>query len=179
MNLDIEVELDSLLDAIETIPIPGRGGLGGGSIGRPHGVIDRRVEKIDGKDYLVEVVAPESFPARRTGGPGRGKVGKYATPKPRTVENGGGSGSGLWTGSQGDTTLRNATLRHTARATRWAEKHGSLADAPWEIIGLRNLRRAVRAARDFEAENCPVYEQAHVIDDLIEDLNRELRREGR
>lgn len=174
----MEFDLDALIDSIEVPIVPGRGGPNGGSIGRPHGVIDRTVEVIDGREYLVEVFAPESFPRRRTG---NGRVGKYATPKPMTVVNGGGSGSGIWTGSQGDTTLRNACLRHTARATKWAEKHGSLIDAPWEVIGLRNLRRAVRAARDFEAENCPVYDQAHVIDDLLDDIDRMRRdheREG-
>jgi hypothetical protein len=153
-----------------------RGGAGGGTRARPHGVIRRTTEERDGKLYEVEVLAPESFPSRRRG---KGRVAKYATPKPRTVENGGGSGSGLWTGSQGDQTLRNATLRHTVRATKWARKHGDLLNAPWEVIGRTNLYRAVRAARDFEAENCPVYERAHVIDDYLADLEELIRDEER
>lgn len=152
---------------IELIPDIGRGGRGGGSIGRPHGVIRTDEIERDGTIFTVEVYAPEGFPAERRG---NGRIGKYATPKMRTVENGGGSGSGIWTGSQGDQTLLNATMRHTVRATNWAEKFGSLADAPWEVIGKRALFRAVRAARDFEAENCPVHEQAHVLEDLIEDF---------
>lgn len=152
-----------------------RGGSGGGTVARPHGVVRTETEERDGKLYEVEYLAPESFPARRRG---RGRVAKYATPKPRTVENGGGSGSGLWTGSQGDTTLRNATLRHTVRATKWALKHGDLYDAPWDVIGLTNLYRGVRAARDFEAESCPVYERAHVVDDLIAEFEELARKEA-
>lgn len=136
--------------------------------GRPHGVIRRTEEYRDGKLFTVEIHAPESFPPAKRG---RGKIGSYAKPKMRTVF-GSGAGSGLWTGSQGDTTLLNCVLRHNVRATKWARKHGDLFDAPWHVIGKTNLFRAVRAARDFESENCPVYEQAHVLDDLAEDLER-------
>lgn len=169
--------MDDLMAAFEAeLSSPTRrGGSGGGTKARPHGVVRETEEYRDEELFSVKVFAPESFPARRRG---NGRIAKYATPKPRTVEGGGGSGSGLWTGSQGDQTLLNATLRHTVRATKYAKRHGSLVDAPWDVIGITNLKRAVRAARDFEAENCPVHEQAHVIDDLIEDFDRILRGEG-
>jgi hypothetical protein len=121
----------------------------------------------DGVEFRVEVHAPESFPSSKRG---KGKVGKYATPKPRTVEES-GSGSGLWTGTNIDRTLLNSCRRHTARATRWAKDHGSLVDAPWEVIGKRALFQAVRAARVFEEENCPPWEVAHVLDDWDMDLD--------
>lgn len=152
---------------------PGTSKPTGGRVGRPHGVIRRDLEERDGKLYTVEYLAPESFPPAKRG---RGKIGGYAKPKMKTVF-GSGSGSGLWTGSQGDTTLLNCVLRHNVRATKWALKHGDLHDAPWHVIGRTNLYRAVRAARDFEAEVCPRYEQAHVIDDMISDFE-ELAREA-
>jgi hypothetical protein len=40
---------------------------------------------------------------------------------------------------------------------------------------LTNLFRGVRAARSFETEYCPVYEQAHVIDDMIADFEEAAR----
>jgi hypothetical protein len=169
----MDFDLDALIEATE-IPLSADrpiGGTGGGSIGRPHGVIERRVEEIDGREFLVEVFAPESFPTRRTG---NGKVGKYARPKPKWVVSA-GAGSGLWTGSDIDRTLLNCVLRHTARAMRYAKRNGSCIDAPWEVLGKRNLYRAVRAARDFESENCPVHEQEHVLDDMMDDFDRLLR----
>lgn len=171
-----EIAFAEIAAATELLSTTKRGGFGGGTRARAHGVIRRTEEYRDGKLYEVEVLAPESFPKKRRG---RGLVGKYATPKMRTVENGGGSGSGLWTGSQGDTTLLNSALRHTVRATKWARKYGDLYDAPWDVIGITNLYRGVRAARDFEAENCPVYERAHVIEDLIEDMERLIADEKR
>lgn len=140
----------------------------GGRPSRAHGVTSVRTEKIGDDEFTVEVHAPESFPARRRG---NGRVGKYANPKPQTLA-GRGASSGVWTGSQGDQTQLNACMSHTKAATAWAEKHGSLIDAPARVLGRRALIRAVRAARDFRTENCPVYDQAHVMDDLDEDLAR-------
>ena len=141
---------------------------GGGREARPRGVARTDFEIRDGVEYRVEVLHPESFPPARRG---RGKVAGYATPKPKTVA-GRGSGSGLWTGSQGDTTLLNCVLRHTVAATKYAKRHGSLVNAPWHVLGKTNLIRAVRAARTWEEEYCPVYDQAHVLEDLDEDLKK-------
>ena len=157
---DLPLELE-----IAPAPVPKTGGATGGR-GRPRGVIRRDFETIDGVDFYVEEIAPESFPPARRG---KGKVGKYAAPKPRTVE-AAGSGSGLWTGSQGDQTLLNTCLPHTKAAMKFAAEHGSLVDAPWQVIGITALKRAVRAARVFEEENCPPWEVQHVIDDWDEDL---------
>lgn len=153
-----------------------RGGPGGGSVSRQHGVIERRTEIREGVEYQVEVLAPESFPSPRTGPRGKGKFGSYANPKIRSVA-GPGSGSGLWTGSQGDQTLLNSCMRDTRAARIWKRKHGSLVAAPWQVLGRRALYRAVAAARSFEAEYCPVYEQQHVLEEFDEDLTTFLERE--
>lgn len=92
---------------------------------------------------------------------------KYASPKPMTIV-GRGSGSGLWTGCQGDQTLLNACMPSTKRAEAWVRKHGSLVDAPADVIGKRALLRAVRAVRDNESENCPLDEVAHWLEDMGE-----------
>jgi hypothetical protein len=154
-------------------PVGGGSGGRGGRVARPKGVVARSSETRDGVEFQVETLAPESFPRTKRG---KGRVGKYATPKPRTVE-GAGSGSGLWTGTNIDRTLLNSCRRDTVRAARWAKEFGSLVDAPWEVIGKRALFRAVRAARDFEAENCPAWEVQHVLDDWDMDLSELL--EGR
>ena len=141
---------------------------GGGREARPRGVARTDFEILDGVEYRVEVLHPESFPPARRG---KGKVASYATPKPKTVA-GRGSGSGLWTGSQGDTTLRNCCRRDTRAAAKWAKKYGSLVDAPWNVIGKRALFAAVRAVRVYEEEACPPWEIAHVLEDWDEDLLR-------
>lgn len=145
--------------------------VGGRGRNRPKGVLRLRSELRDGVEYLVEEHAPESgAPVRR----GKGRVGKYATSKLRSRE-AAGSGTSLWTGSQGDRPLLNSPLRHKKSADAWALEHGSLVDAPWDVIGITNLKRAVRAARDHEAENCPPEEVAHVLEDWGEDMEELLR----
>jgi hypothetical protein len=155
-----------ILTAADTPAVKRTGG--GGRKARPTGVARVETEIRDGVEFRKEVLHPESFPATRRG---RGKVAAYAAPKPKWVV-GRGSGSGLWTGSQGDITLLNCVRRDTRAATKWALKHGSLVDAPWQVIGKRALFSAVRAARTFEEESCPPWEVAHVLEDLDEDLAR-------
>lgn len=165
--------MDSSWDSIPrsnlVLPEPKVGsGSGSRNRNRPRGVVSRSVEERDGVEFLVEVHAPEGGPPARRG---KGRVGKYATPKMKTVV-AAGSGSGLWDGTNIDRTLLNSCRRYSKVAAKYARKHGSLVDAPWHVIGKTSLFAAVRAARDFEAENCPPSEVQHVLDDWDMDLKK-------